>query len=62
MARHIQPALTTLDVLTEALWHLAADRVVAAPDPLPVPAATGLEVERVVRESSGPAPADPPAR
>ncbi len=62
MARHIQPALTTLHVPTEALWHLVADRVVAALDQLPVPAATELEVELVVRESTGPAPADPSAR
>ena len=61
-AHHIQPALTTLPVPTEALWHPVADRVVAAFDPLPVPAATELDVERVVRESTGPAPADPPAR
>ena len=62
MARHIQPTLTTLQVPTEALWHLLVDRGVAALDQLPVPAATEREGERVVRESTGPAPADPPAR
>ncbi len=62
MARHIQPTLTTLHVPTEALWHVLVDRGVAALDQLPVPAATEREGERVVRESTGPAPADPPAR
>ena len=54
MARHIQPALTTLHVPTQTLWHLVADRVVAALAQVNVPAATEVEVELVVRESSGP--------
>ena len=56
MARHIQPALTTLHVPTQHLWQLVAERVIAALSQAPVPAATEVEVELVVRESSGPAP------
>ena len=62
MARHIQPALTTLHVSAETLGHLVADRVAVALDQLPVPVATELEVELVVRESTCPTPADRPAR
>jgi len=57
MARHLQPALTTLHVPTQQLWHTVADRLVAALEQRPVPAATEVEVELVVRESTGPAPA-----
>ena len=56
MARHIQPALTTLHVPTQTLWQLVADRVIAVLAQEGVPAATEVEVELVVRESSGPAP------
>ncbi|MBA3598388.1 MAG: LacI family DNA-binding transcriptional regulator [Methylibium sp.] len=54
MARHIRPALTTLHVPTQQMWHAVADRLVAALGQLPVPAATEVEVELVVRESTGP--------
>jgi LacI family transcriptional regulator len=54
MARHLQPALTTLHVPTETLWRTVAGRIVAALAQQPVPAATEVEVELVVRESSGP--------
>ena len=57
MARHVSPALTTLHVPTQQLWHAVADRVIAALEQAPVPAATEVEVELVVRESTGPAPA-----
>jgi LacI family transcriptional regulator len=56
MARHIQPALTTLHVPTQQMWHTVADRLIAALEQLPVQAATEVEVELVVRESTGPAP------
>jgi LacI family transcriptional regulator len=56
MARHIQPALTTLHVPTQLLWNTVADRIIAALEQLPVPPATEVEVELVVRESTGPAP------
>jgi LacI family transcriptional regulator len=56
MARHIQPALTTLHVPTQLLWQTVADRIIAALEQLPVPPATEVEVELVVRESTGPAP------
>ncbi|HEY6134133.1 MAG TPA: LacI family DNA-binding transcriptional regulator [Rubrivivax sp.] len=56
MARHIQPALTTLHVPTQQLWHTVADRLVAAIEQRPVAEATEVEVELVVRESTGPAP------
>ena len=56
MARHLQPALTTVHVPTEQMWNAAADRLIAALARLPVPAATEVEVELLVRESTGPAP------
>jgi LacI family transcriptional regulator len=58
MARHIQPALTTIHVPTEQMWQIVADRLIAALASLPVQAATEVEVELVVRESTGPAPRD----
>jgi LacI family transcriptional regulator len=59
MARHIHPALTTLHVPTQHLWQTVADRIVAALERRPVPLATEVEVELVVRASTGPAPALP---
>lgn len=56
MARHVQPALTTLHVPTQLLWHTVADRVIGALEQTPVQAATEVEVELVVRESTGAAP------
>ncbi len=56
MARHIQPALTTLHVPTQLLWHTVADRVIAALEQAPVQAATEVQVELVVRESTAAAP------
>lgn len=56
MARHIHPALTTVHVPTEKMWSAAADRLVEALGQLPVAAATEVEVELVVRDSTGPAP------
>jgi LacI family transcriptional regulator len=56
MARHIQPALTTLHVPTPALWQTVAERIIAALEQRPVPVATELEVELVVRESTAAAP------
>lgn len=55
MARHIQPALTTVHVPTQTLWQAVADRLIAMLAQLPVPASTEVEVELVVRESTGPA-------
>lgn len=55
MARHLQPALTTLHVPTEPLWRTVAERVIASLEQQPVPTATELEVELLVRESCGPA-------
>ena len=60
MARHIQPALTTLHVPTQTMWQAVADRLIAALAQLPVPATTEVEVELVVRESTGPAPRSAP--
>ncbi len=56
MARHIQPALTTLHVPTEDMWKTVADRLIAAIEKRPVQMATEVEVELIVRESTGPAP------
>lgn len=56
MARHIQPALTTLHVPTTQLWHTVAERIIAALEKKPVQVATEVEVELVVRGSTGPPP------
>jgi LacI family transcriptional regulator len=56
MARHIQHAMTTLHVPTQTMWQAVADRLIASLAQLPVPATTEVEVELVVRESTGPAP------
>ena len=56
MARHIQPALTTLHVPTQEMWRAVADRLVAALEQRVVAPATEVQVELVVRESTGPAP------
>jgi LacI family transcriptional regulator len=56
MSRHIHPTLTTLHVPTEAMWHAAADRLVAALEGTLVTMATEVEVELVVRESTGVVP------
>jgi LacI family transcriptional regulator len=56
VARHVQPALTTLHVPSQLLWHTVADRVVAALEQAPVQAATEVEVALVVRESTAAAP------
>jgi LacI family transcriptional regulator len=56
MARHIQPALTTLHVPTPLLWRTVAERVIAALEQAPLQVATEVEVELVLRESTGPAP------
>jgi LacI family transcriptional regulator len=56
MARHIHPALTTVHVPTEKMWGAAAERLIEALDRRPVATATEVEVELVVRDSTGPAP------
>ena len=56
MSRHIHPTLTTLHVPTEAMWHAAGDRLVAALEGGSVTRATEVEVELVVRESTGVVP------
>ena len=56
MARHIQPSLTTLHVPTQLLWHTVADRVIAALEQTAGQVATEVEVELVVRESTGAVP------
>ncbi len=56
MARHIQPALTTMHVPTKQMWHTVADRIIAALEKKPFQVATEVEVELVVRGSTGPAP------
>ena len=56
LARHFQPALTTLHVPTDRLWHAVADRIISWLEKSPVRAATEFEVELVVRGSTGPVP------
>ncbi len=54
MSRHIQPTLTTLHVPTQEMWQTVADRLIAAIEKRPVQPAAEIEVELVVRESTGP--------
>ena len=54
MARHLQPALSTVQVPTEAMWSAAADRLVAAIRGEPVQRSTKIDVALVVRKSTGP--------
>jgi LacI family transcriptional regulator len=54
MARHMQPALTTVHVPTEHMWQLVADRIIAALSKLPFRESTEVELELVVRGSTGP--------
>jgi LacI family transcriptional regulator len=56
LARHVQPALTTLHVPTLHLWHTVADRIIAALEQTAIPQATEVQVELVVRDSTAPAP------
>ncbi len=56
LANQLAPPLTTVQVPTEAMWRLAADRLMAALRGEPVPAHTVLDVQLVVRGSTGPAP------
>lgn len=56
MARHLQPALTTVRIPTEAMWSTAADRLVAAMRGEAFPRSTEIDVALVVRQSTGPAP------
>lgn len=55
LARHVQPALTTVQVQSEQMWGTAADRLLAALRREPAPRATEIDVSLVVRESTGPA-------
>lgn len=54
LARHLHPALTTVQVPTEHMWALAADRLVAALQGAPVAPNSAIDVELVVRASTGP--------
>ncbi len=56
MARHLQPALTTVQVPAEAMWRTAADRLIAALKGEPLPRGVEVEVGLIVRDSTGPAP------
>ena len=60
MARHIQPSLTTMHVPTERMWQMVADRIIASLDQVPMPRVAKVEVEveveLIVRSSTGPAP------
>lgn len=58
MARHIQPTLTTLHVPTEQMWQTVADRIVCALQRRPAQAVTEVDVELVVRGSTGRAPGE----
>ena len=55
LARHLQPALTTVQVPTEQMWSLAADRLMSALRGEPVQRSTRIDVALVVRQSTAPA-------
>jgi LacI family transcriptional regulator len=56
LARHVEPALTTMRVPSEAMWTLAAERLIGALRQEPVPRQTELEVDLVVRQSTARVP------
>jgi LacI family transcriptional regulator len=56
IARHFQPSLTTLHVPTERMWQMVADRIIASLEQLSMPRVAQVEVELIVRSSTGPAP------
>jgi len=56
LARHLQPALTTVRVPAEEMWRIAAERLIAMLRGDQVARETEIEVALVVRESTGPAP------
>lgn len=56
LARHIDPALTTIRVPAEAMWTLAAERLIGVLRGEAVPRRTELAVELVVRASTARAP------
>ncbi len=58
MARHLQPALTTVQVPTEHMWATAAERLIAALHGEPVPPNTEIDVALVVRQSTAPPRSD----
>ncbi len=52
LARHLEPALTTMHVPTEEMWRLGGERLLAMIRGEKVPAVTEVEVTLVVREST----------
>ncbi|KAB7622818.1 LacI family DNA-binding transcriptional regulator [Verminephrobacter eiseniae] len=54
MARHLQPALTTVRIPTQTMWSSAADRIVAAMGGQAFPRSTEIDVALVVRQSTAP--------
>jgi LacI family transcriptional regulator len=56
LARHVEPALTTMRVPSEAMWTMAAERLIGALAQQPVPQRTELDVDLVVRQSTAPVP------
>lgn len=55
LARHLQPALTTMRVPAQAMWCCAAERLLATLAGQAVPRSTAVEVALIVRASTGPA-------
>lgn len=54
LARHLQPALTTVQVPTEQMWSIAADRLLAALSGEVVERDTAIDVSVVLRQSTAP--------
>jgi LacI family transcriptional regulator len=53
LAHHLEPGITTVRVPTEAMWRLAADRIVAMLRGEAVAPVTAIDVTLVVRGSTG---------
>ena len=54
IAHHLDPGLTTMRVPTEAMWHTAAERLIALLKNEPVPPVAPIDVTLVVRGSTAP--------
>lgn len=58
LSRHLKPSLTTIRVPTQEMWCRAADMLFARLSGSDTPRAVEIETSLIVRESTGPAPAE----
>ncbi|MBU1358812.1 MAG: LacI family DNA-binding transcriptional regulator [Gammaproteobacteria bacterium] len=61
MAAHFQPALTTMRSPAAQMGRRAADMLLAVNEGRPMPASTRLDLELILRRTTGPAPVPPGA-